>query len=99
MQPPDDLLRARGVEGFAPGSEPLRKPDEPYKQNQKGELSFSALAGQRKAQAAATGGHGGGGGDNGSSTFGPVKTEYQDGISRIGDYIVREKLHSHSKSY
>lgn len=40
------MLRAQGVEGIGPNSDPVREPGLPYKQQKKAVLSFSALAGK-----------------------------------------------------
>ncbi|KAK5643980.1 hypothetical protein RI129_007825 [Pyrocoelia pectoralis] len=89
--PYDELLRTAGMEGLAPCAEPVKLPGDPCRPNQK-PIAFRPATISKMQGGAESSGEGKpcGGGLSGVT---PGLTEYQDGVSKVGQVIIREKLH------
>ncbi|XP_031353096.1 uncharacterized protein LOC116178006 isoform X2 [Photinus pyralis] len=89
--PYDQLLRSAGMEGLAPCPEPIKLPGDPCRPSQK-PIAFRPATISKIKGGAEGGGEGKpcGGGLTGIT---PGLTEYQDGVSKVGGVIIREKLH------
>lgn len=116
--PYDELLRAAGMMGVKPCSEPVRLPGDPCRPNQK-PIAFrpatiskssnkdgfgASLRGNDCAGIggqAAVGGSSGAAANSGGGRGGilvPGNTEYQDAISKLGDLIIKDKIHYPKKA-
>ncbi|KAJ3658746.1 hypothetical protein Zmor_010468 [Zophobas morio] len=102
--PYDELLRAAGVVGAPPCSAPVKLPGDPCRPNQRSVAFRPAVisnrvgGGKSEAKSREEGGAGLSGHCAGScrgplGTMTAGATEYQDAISRLGQMIIRDKIH------
>ncbi|XP_008192890.2 uncharacterized protein LOC103312874 [Tribolium castaneum] len=102
--PYDELLRAAGVSGIAPCPAPVRLPGDPCRPNQRS-IAYRPAVISNRVGGGKSEGRSRGGDDNAMSSYcagscrGPLgsmtagATEYQDAISRLGQMIMRDKIH------
>lgn len=103
--PYDELLRAAGVQGVAPCPEPVHLPGDPCRPNQR-PIAFRPATITKElrikgnifggATRGAEGGIGAGKdfcGSHGLANVTPGITEYKDEISKLGELIIRDKIH------
>lgn len=96
--PYDELLRAANMEGGQPCSEPIILPGDWYRPTKKeagpGKGAMNRMRSSGLTSTSAD--------DKGMcklpfGTAAALPTEYQDGVSKLGAYIIKEGLHTHPR--